>query len=443
MKHLWTCAIGWPLLLAASGAYALELGNGNDNGKTGSAAIGSNAETKDDYSTAVGNQATTGEGSHRSTAVGFRTTIENNAALSTAVGFDAMIRAGATHSTAVGAKSIIGDGSHHSVAVGHQTSIGDNSVGSTVLGEAAKIGNGSQYSTALGHRSAVGNNVTAGTAVGDFARVEASNGVALGYRATANVANSVALGSGSVANIGAETGYHAYGLTSPQNSVGEIAIGTQTGNRVVTGVAAGSRDTDAVNVRQLKAVDEFAVKYDEAAPGVPDYTKITLGQGAVGDAPVLLRNVRAGEISSTSFDAVNGSQINAISERVAAAFGGGSAVLPDGTISAPSYTIQGATYDNVGSALGALDQAVSRLSSEITSEAGKAGAAGLAASSLRFDDRPGKLSIAAGAGVWNNYGAMAFGAGYTSLDQRFRTNITGVTTGDKWGVAAGVSFTLN
>src|SRR5699024_6946980 len=113
-----------------------------------------------------------------------------------------------------------------------------------------------------------------------------------------------------------------------------------------------------------------------------------------------LRNVQAGTISATSYDAVNGAQIYAISDRVASAFGGGSTVLSDGTISAPSYTIQGNTYDNVGSALSALDNGMSRLSSEINSQAGKAGAAGLAASSLRFDDRPGKISIAAGGGVW-------------------------------------------
>lgn len=329
------------------------------------------------------------------------------------------------------------------MTLGDQSVIGAGSAGSTALGEGSSIGSGSQYSTAVGHRSAVGDNVTAGTAVGDFASVQADNGAALGYRARVDVENSVALGSGSIAAVGAEEDYDAYGLTAPQTSVGEVAIGTTGGARTITGVAAGWRPTDAVNVQQLEAVDQFAVKYDEASPGVPDYTQITLGQGAVGDAPVLLRNVQAGTISADSFDAVNGSQVYAISDRVAAAFGGGSSVLPDGTISAPSYTIQGVAYSDVGSALSALDNGISRLSSEINSQAGKAGAVGLAASSLRFDDRPGKISIAAGGGVWNDYGAMAFGAGYTSMDQRIRTNISGVTTGDKWGVAAGVSFTLN
>src|SRR5690606_18211737 len=106
-------------------------------------------------------------------------------------------------------------------------------------------------------------------------------------------------------------------------------VGTANGVRTVTGVAAGWRPTDAVNVQQLEAVDQFAVKYDEGSPGVPDYTQITLGQGAVGDAPVLLRNVQTGSVSADSFDAVNGSQVHAISNRVAAAFGGGSSVRPD------------------------------------------------------------------------------------------------------------------
>ena len=80
---------------------------------------------------------------------------------------------------------------------------------------------------------------------------------------------------------------------------------------------------------------------------------------------------------------------------------------------------------------------------EVKGEARQAAAIGLAAASLRYDDRPGKLSVAAGGGYWRGEGAVAFGAGYTSEEGRVRANLSGTTAGGHWGVGAGVSLTLN
>ncbi len=41
-------------------------------------------------------------------------------------------------------------------------------------------------------------------------------------------------------------------MDAPQNSVGEFSVGSEDGQRQITNVAAGSADTDAVNVGQLK-----------------------------------------------------------------------------------------------------------------------------------------------------------------------------------------------
>jgi len=76
-------------------------------------------------------------------------------------------------------------------------------------------------------------------------------------------------------------------------------------------------------------------------------------------------------------------------------------------------------------------------------EARQAAAIGLAAASLRYDDRPGKLSVAAGGGFWRDSSALAFGAGYTSEDGRIRGNVSGTAAGGHVGVGAGISFTLN
>jgi autotransporter adhesin len=406
-------ALGW-----SAHVSAFEAGAGaNDGGSPTNTAIGDGFTNIDPTSTWA-------------TAIGYGAEVQANSSGGTTLGFDAKVHANAPNSTAVGTRSDIGAGSFSSTALGDTARIGAGSQESTAIGQGANIGDGSFGSIAVGHGATVSANTSRGMAIGDYAE-------------TAH-ANSVALGGESKTQRGGEAGYTAFGLAAPQDSVGEVGIGTKNGgNRTITGVAAGYEDHDAVNVQQLRAVDSFAVKYDESAPGVPDYTSITLGQGAIGANPVVIHNVDAGEISATSYDAVNGAQIHAVSTSVAGALGGGAGVAAGGTVTAPSYVVQGATHNDVGSAISALDAGLSNLSSQISVEAGKAGAVGLAAAALRFDDRAGKLSVALGGGVWDGQGAMALGTGYTSIDQRIRANVTGATTGDKWGASAGVSFTLN
>ncbi|MCA8294905.1 YadA-like family protein [Burkholderia sp. AU30198] len=84
---------------------------------------------------------------------------------------------------------------------------------------------------------------------------------------------------------------------------------------VLKNVAAGTDDTDAVNVKQLKSVQSnlnqlgaLAVQYDDSSK-----SSITLG-GAGGTR---ITNVQAGTLSSTSTDAVNGSQLYATNQQVA------------------------------------------------------------------------------------------------------------------------------
>jgi autotransporter adhesin len=92
------------------------------------------------------------------------------------------------------------------------------------------------------------------------------------------------------------------------------------------------------------------------------------------------------------------------------------------------------------------DQKFNQLNQEIgsiRSEARTAAAIGLAAASLRYDDRPGKLSVAMGGGYWRDETALAFGAGYTSENGRVRANLSGTVADGDVGVGAGLSFTLN
>ncbi|PWK85843.1 YadA-like family protein [Fulvimonas soli] len=147
-------------------------------------------------------------------------------------------------------------------------------------------------------------------AVGNGASAAADGSLALGAGAAADAANSVALGAGATASRGAQAAYAAYGLAAPQDSAGEVNVG----GRQVTGVAAGSEDDDAVNVAQLKAVDEhvsstdrLAVKYDaDEAGNATD--RITL-VGSGGGAPVAIGNLAAGLEAAGSTEAVNGAQL--------------------------------------------------------------------------------------------------------------------------------------
>ncbi|MBN3775010.1 YadA family autotransporter adhesin, partial [Burkholderia sp. Se-20378] len=161
------------------------------------------------------------------------------------------------------------------------------------------------------------------TAVGYSATASAADALALGREATASHAGSVALGAHAVAD-GSTLGNAAYnpgsGTVAGTSPVGEVSVGSSGAERRLTNVAAGSGDTDAVNVSQLKSVeasvsdlDAGAVKYDRNPDGTIDYTHVTMNPGG---APTTITNVAAGELSATSTDAVNGSQLYETNQNV-------------------------------------------------------------------------------------------------------------------------------
>jgi autotransporter adhesin len=166
------------------------------------------------------------------------------------------------------------------------------------------------------------------------------NAVAIGGNASATASGSVAIGSGALAD-----------------RTNAVSVGSSTQQRQIINVAAGTQDTDAVNVSQLKnlganidasgnLMNSF-VAYDDLSK-----TKVTFG-GVAAAVPVTLTNVASGAVSAASTDVVNGSQLYAHAASTAAALGSGSRVNGDGTVSAPAYTIGGNTYSDVGAALAA------------------------------------------------------------------------------------------
>jgi autotransporter adhesin len=134
-----------------------------------------------------------------------------------------------------------------------------------------------------------------------------ADSVAIGGAANASADNAVALGSNSVAD-----------------RVNSVSVGAAGKERQITNVEAGTQSTDAVNVSQLTAVSKdvttlgsFAVKYDTKTDGTPDYERVTLGDAAT-KKPTLLTNLKNADLSADSTDAVNGSQLYATNQDVAA-----------------------------------------------------------------------------------------------------------------------------
>ena len=219
----------------ASGAHAIA---GGDKAKaTGqdSVALGKDTKASGTWSVALGSD-TKAEG-QSSTALGTDTTASGIA--STAMGSK-------TQATGVGSTAMGGS----------TTAAGNWSLASGGLSEAK-----GDYSTAMGYNSKA--NARNSFAVsGGIVEDAAKNSIAMGEGAKATVSDAVALGSGSVAST--EKGKIGYDISGDDHSNDTTGVWKSTANAVsvgdagnhvtrqITGVAAGTQDTDAVNVAQLK-----------------------------------------------------------------------------------------------------------------------------------------------------------------------------------------------
>ncbi len=256
----------------ASGKWSVAVGNKANAGAEGGIAIGSNANAQADTqinnvdAIAIGRSAqTSGEDS---IAMGMQAVASKN--YSVAIG-------GYTKNTGIGAVAI---GQQANVSGDYATAIGGYSAASkdysTALGDYAKA-TGKQ-STAIGAYSGASGNYS--TATGMFAKAEGNHSTANGYNSSATgnsstalgdwsravADSSVALGAGSVADRAA--GVTGYGAPSGAansstwtSTSGAVSVGSEAGGvtRQITNVAAGSADTDAVNVAQLKAASAQSI----------------------------------------------------------------------------------------------------------------------------------------------------------------------------------------
>ncbi len=180
--------------------------------------------------------------------------------------------------------------------------------------------------------------------------------------------------------------------------------------------------------------------------------------GTAGDRTV--SGVKAGAVTAKSNEAVNGSQLHAANTNISNALGGGSKVDASGNITAPSYSVAGEAYTDVGSALAAVDSASLKRFDSLNSriddafyytndridEVEKQGNAGIAAA-LSLESAPyipGKFTYSIGAGY--HRGENAIGGSLRRTADSGRWSLTGgVATDSEGGASAriGISGVIN
>ena len=274
---------------------------------------------------------------------------------------------------------------HSGIAIGTSTtSAGESATAVGTLSNADGIA-----ATAFGQGAQAVGNVT--TAAGQKARATAQGATALGTGAVASAMYSTATGAASAASGQSSV---AYGLQSKASANSAVAIGSRATASHAGSVAlgAGSETAEAVGTNSATV---NGVSYSGFAGTNP---RSTVSVGYAGGERTIT-NVAAGRISTTSTDAINGSQLY----QVAARSQGNSTAITN---------LQN-QVNGIGNRLNDMDKDL------------RAGIAG--ATAIAFLQRPneaGKSMVSAAVGGYRNEQAIAVGYAHNS---------------DKWSVKTGVS----
>ena len=290
------------------------------------------------------------------------------------------------------------------------------------------------------------NSVVLGAA-DNMTTTDQKNVVVLGHNANATAEGGVALGSGSLASVGAgEAGYDpstkqaSTDTSSTWVATGAaVAVGSGTVlTRQITSVAAGTQDTDAVNVAQLKKVSAVlnqaaaeAGKHSTVSAGDNIQVQNTAGAGEAANYQVSMKKdiavdtitaqkayVGDGTIAAGSKEAVNGGQIYGIQRDVE---------KNTGDIRNLSGDVQ-----NMSRSITKLDARVDRVG---------ANAAALAALHPLDFDPDDKLDFAVGAGSYSGANAVALGAFYRP-NEDVMFSLGGSVGGGENMVNVGATFKL-
>ena len=231
-----TVALG--LSAQATSANATALGANSIASQDDTVAVGHGAKATDGNASALGADAIASN--IESTAIGHGTAASG--ASSTALGS----RAKAAGTAGVGIGMLANATKDYSIAIGGESSsTADNSI---AIGRKSSVSEND--SIAIGTRSNA--SAVKSIAIGDGASATTADGVAIGSKSVASTAAGVA---GYNANTGRTDTYANLTGATLTSTLGGVAVGTTNQTRQINYVAAGTADTDAVNVAQLKSVN--------------------------------------------------------------------------------------------------------------------------------------------------------------------------------------------
>jgi len=352
--------------------------------------------------------------------------------------------------------------------VGYRSSAGGDNSGNTVLGSfangsgssslnvalgtgAASYGTGST-NIAIGAATAIGD-ATSKISIGDFSVAGGFNSVAMGYNARANGAFSVAVGAGSVAD--GDFTFSVGTLTNRRRIAnvanGAIAAGgadAVTGgqlfdtNQRVTALESGA--ANALGVAQTaqqsaEAAQETATAAlfeafyaRNAADAAQDTADTARAEAAAAQSTADTALVNAATAQQTADTAIV--RGDTVGESVASALGGGATYdAINAVITAPTYGVGGAFYNNVGDAFAAINQTGTN-HFRTDGSLGLALATGAGSTAMGGESvASGSRSIAAGAG------AQATGASSVAMGDRARATAAGAVAVGQNSAATGVN----
>ena len=247
-----------------SEANSFAYGNSNQVGSMNSFAFGGGNLNTARWAVTVGN--TNKVGGEHSFAAGFYNTIGSTSKDAVAIGQNARVgvsnfNVATTIDPTTGKITAVYNGevdATNSVAIGHEANV--MALNSVALGENTGVTKDGKNGTAIGGEASV--KAENGTAAGFKATVRAKSGVALGASSFVDAEGGIALGRNSVAER--KSGMAGYDFTTGAVSTindstwkatdGAVSVGNSANTRQITRVAAGTEDTDAVNVAQIKGL---------------------------------------------------------------------------------------------------------------------------------------------------------------------------------------------
>lgn len=295
--------------------------------------------------------------------------------------------------------------------VGNYTTVGDalTALGSSVINLSQNVNNSGtggtsskymQVTSTLGGAAATSSD---SVAIGPQAVASGVSSIAMGNGAQATGNGGVALGAGAVASRAGMGGQaEALSGVTVTSTQGAVSVGAVGSERQITNLAGGTQATDAVNLRQLQAVQAGSVSYTAGPDGAVNYNQVTLGNGQAPNGTVI-SNVAPGVSSG---DAVNVQQ------------------LTSGVAAANQYT----------------DARVNQFQQGMQNVADKAYAGVAAAMAMESPPYvPGKVSYAAGLGHYQGQSAVGVSLRRTAVNGRWSFT-GGVSATGVGGVAARVGI---